>query len=97
MPIMHHVPYKWRVDDELARATYSPPTLTGAGHHSERFLPARGTFKVGSTSESHWLQPMLILTRSLMTHTSKCGWAIRNIYQLLPITVYNQSTHERKT
>jgi hypothetical protein len=29
---------------------------------SERFLPAWGTFRVGLASESHWLQPVLILT-----------------------------------
>jgi hypothetical protein len=29
---------------------------------SERLLPAWGTFKVGLTSESHGLQPMLVLT-----------------------------------
>ena len=29
---------------------------------SERFLQAWATFRVGSASESHWLQPMLVLT-----------------------------------
>ena len=29
---------------------------------SERFLPARGTFRVRLASESHWLQPVLVLT-----------------------------------
>jgi hypothetical protein len=29
---------------------------------NERFLPTGGTFGVGITSESHWLQPVLVLT-----------------------------------
>jgi hypothetical protein len=58
-------------------------TISGALIHSphllvratgERFLPARGTFTASLASESHWLQPMLILSvtlHSLVTHTSK--------------------------
>jgi hypothetical protein len=29
---------------------------------SERFLLARATFRVGLAGESHWMQPMLVLT-----------------------------------
>ena len=29
---------------------------------SEQFLPARATFRSVLASESHWLQPMLVLT-----------------------------------
>jgi hypothetical protein len=29
---------------------------------TERFLPARGTFRAILASESHWLQPMLVLS-----------------------------------
>jgi hypothetical protein len=29
---------------------------------SERFLPAGGTFRATSTIESHWLQPLLVLS-----------------------------------
>ena len=29
---------------------------------NERFLPARAIFKLGLASESHWLQPVLVLT-----------------------------------
>ena len=29
---------------------------------SERFLPAGSTFRHGLASESHWLQPVLVLT-----------------------------------
>ena len=42
-------------------STYSTPTHIGAGNH-EQFLPAGATFSPGSASESHWLQPVLVLT-----------------------------------
>ena len=29
---------------------------------NEQFLPAGATFRVGSASESHWLQSVLVLT-----------------------------------
>jgi hypothetical protein len=29
---------------------------------SERFLPTGGTFRASLASESHWLQPMLVLS-----------------------------------
>ena len=29
---------------------------------SEQFLLARATLKIGLVSESHWMQPMLVLT-----------------------------------
>ena len=46
---------------------------------NERFLPTRKIVKVGSASESHWLQPVLVVTvrRSLMECTSMCGWDVR--------------------
>ena len=39
----------------------------------EWFLPTRATFRVGLASESHWLQPMLVLIVHLLAHTSKYG------------------------
>jgi hypothetical protein len=39
---------------------YSPHLLVWAT--SERFLPAEGTFRVILASESHWLQPVLVLS-----------------------------------
>ena len=43
---------------------------------SERFPPARATFKCVVASESHWLQPVLVLTVRWWPGTSKCGRAI---------------------
>jgi hypothetical protein len=42
------------------KVTFHPHLLVQATN--ERFLPARGTFKVGLASESHWLQQVLVLT-----------------------------------
>jgi hypothetical protein len=41
---------------------------------TERFLPTGGTFRVGLASESHWLQPLLVLTVS--------EWAIKPVRQV---------------
>ena len=43
---------------------------------SERFPLARATFRSVLASESHWLQPLLVLTIHWWPGTSKCGWAI---------------------
>ena len=43
---------------------------------SERFPPAKATFRSVLASESHWLQPLLVLTVRWWTGTSKCGRAI---------------------
>ena len=48
-------------------SSYNPPTLTHSPHNlvratSERFLPAGGTFRAILSSESHWLQPLLVLS-----------------------------------
>ena len=43
---------------------------------SEQFPPARVTFRSVSAKESHWLQPLLVLTICWCPDTSKCGHAI---------------------
>jgi hypothetical protein len=50
-----YLPKVWQTTD-----TNSPPTLTGAGH--QWTIPtSKATFRVRLGSESHWLQPMLVL------------------------------------
>ena len=44
---------------------------------SERFPPARVTFRSVLANESHWLQPLLVLTVRWWPDTNKCGRAIR--------------------
>ena len=43
---------------------------------TERFPPARATFRSVLASESHWLQPLLVLTVRWWPDTTKCGLAI---------------------
>ena len=43
---------------------------------SERFPKARATFRSVLASESHWLQPLLVLTVRWWPNTSKCGWGM---------------------
>ena len=40
---------------------------------SERFPPARVIFRSALTSESHWLQPLLVLNVRWWPGTSQCG------------------------
>ena len=51
----------------------------------ERFPPARATFRSVLASESHWLQPLLVLTVRWWSGTSKCGWGnnLRSSYHAL--------------
>ena len=62
---------RFRVDSLIAR----PHLLVRAT--SERFPPARATFRSVLASESHCLQPLLVLTVRWWASTSVCGWAIR--------------------
>ena len=48
-----------------------------------RVLSARATFRVGLASESHRLQPMLMLTLHWLSRTSMCGWAISALTDIL--------------
>ena len=57
---------------QLKRITH-PQLLVHAT--SERFLQARATFRSYLASESHWLQPLLVLADCWWPDTSKCGWA----------------------
>ena len=50
---------------------------------SERFPPARATFRSVLASESHWLQALLVLTVRWWPGTNKCGWGIRGIYGIM--------------
>ena len=43
---------------------------------SERFPPARATFKSVLARESHWLQPLLVFTVRWWSDTRKCGRVI---------------------
>ena len=49
------------------------PHFTGAGYQ-RTISPTRANFRTGLVSESHWLQPLLVLTVHWWPGTSKCGW-----------------------
>ena len=53
---------------------YSPPTFTGAGYH-QTIPTGKGHFRSVLASESHWLQPLLVLIVRWWSGTSKCGRA----------------------
>ena len=58
----------------------SPPTLAGAGHQRTNPTSMGSLLEVSWVDlamESHLLQPVVVLTRSLVARTSKCGWGIR--------------------
>ena len=48
-----------------------------SGATSKRFPPTRATFRSVLASESHWLQPLLVLTVRWWPNTSKCGCGIK--------------------
>ena len=56
------VAYAGRSRFLVTQASISPPTTKPVQATSERFLPTRAIFRADLANESHWLQPMLVLT-----------------------------------